>query len=343
VMMSGVLAMSCVAGLSGGALALADEAKSSQHWERVDAQLADAPVMPAECLQGQALIPSRPGRCDLVPYERGRPTVMLWGDSHAWMYIPAIEAAARGKDVNLVAFVMGACPVFIPTKTPTGSCARSNAKAMKYAEALVDNKAPLKIIISESYETYRGTPAIGRVDRNVDYVKKLARYSQLGTPAVFQRLSDIGADVDVVGPTPIIPRNAPLCEAIPRPFSCDVSRSDAIIDESENRTWLLRLMSELPGAVDPKSGKSRIVVTTGDTRAARSGRREDDQGRRIEGGPAAPRFIDPAAALCDATTCFAAGDGITYYFDDNHLSAKMALTLTPYFLPSIRDVLVPTT
>jgi peptidoglycan/LPS O-acetylase OafA/YrhL len=95
VIISGILAMSCVAGLSGGALALADDARTSRHWESVDAQLADVPEMPAECLRGDDVIPSRPGRCDLVPYEIGRPTVMLWGDSHAWMYIPALEAAAR--------------------------------------------------------------------------------------------------------------------------------------------------------------------------------------------------------------------------------------------------------
>lgn len=341
VMVSGVLAMSCVAGLSGGALALADEAKTSPHWETVEAQLTDAPVMPAECLQDANIIPNRPGRCDLVPFEKGRPTVMLWGDSHAWMYIPAIEAAARGEEINLVAFVMGACPVFIPTDTATGSCARSNAKAMRFAEALVDDRAPLKIVISQAYETYRGTPGIGKADRNVDYVRKLATYSQLGTPALFERLSDIGADVDVVGPTPIIPRNAPLCEAIARPFSCDVARADAMVDEGENRSWLLGLMSGLPGAVDPETGRSRIAVTTGNTGPGSAAAQAEPR-EKVEGGPTPPRFIDPTPALCDETTCFAEADGLTYYFDDNHLSAKMSLTLAPYFRPTIRDVLLPT-
>lgn len=339
VMVSGVLAMSCVAGLSGGALALADEARTSQHWESVSAQLTDAPVMPAECLQGQTLIPNRPGRCDLRPFEPGRPTVMLWGDSHAWMYIPAIESAARDADVNLVAFVMGACPVFIPTDDAVGSCANNNRKAIRFAESQSTKKAPFKLLISQSYETYRGTPDIGGAERDVPYLDKLARYSQLGTPALFQRLADIGADVDVVGPTPIIPRNAPLCEAIARPFSCDVPRDRAIVDEQENRDWLLGLMAGLPGAKDPDSGRSRILTVTGAPT-----KRPETRGssEKVRGGPAAPRFIDPATALCDATTCFAEGDGVTYYFDDNHLSARMAKTLTKYFVPSIRDVLPPT-
>lgn len=339
VMISGILAMSCVAGLSGGALALADEAKTSPHWQDVTEQLADVPVLPEECLGEQSFIPDQPGQCDLVPFEFGRPTVMLWGDSHAWMYIPAIEAAAKKQDVNLVAFVMGACPVFIPTETATGACARSNAAALRFAERFVNKRAPLKVIISQSYETYRGTPFIGMAQErdldnaNDEYVRKMASYSQQGTPALFQRLADINADVDVVGPTPIIPRNAPLCEAISRPYSCDVPRDQAIKDEGDNRAWLLELMAALPGAVDPDTGKPKVLVTTDTDKAVA---RPADP--RAAGGPTPPRLIDPVGALCNATTCFAESDGVTYYFDDNHLSAKMSRMLRKYFVPSIRDV-----
>ncbi|WP_148616425.1 acyltransferase family protein [Nocardioides rubriscoriae] len=343
VMISGVLAMSCVAGLSGGALALAEEAETSPHWQEVNAQLADAPELPASCLEGQTLIPSKPGQCDLVPFEFGRPTLMLWGDSHAWMYIPAIEAAARKKDVNVVAFVMGACPVFIPTETATGACARSNALALRFAERHVDDRAPLKIIISQSYETYRGTPKIGgAADASVDYVKKMATYSQLGTPALFERLAEIDADVDVVGPTPIIPRNAPLCEAISRPYSCDVPRVDAIKDEADNRDWLLGLMSGLPGAVDPETGKTRVIVTTGSEIGRAAGVTDaaatDGRSSNRNGGLTPPRLIDPVGALCNTTMCFAESGGVTYYFDDNHLSAKMSRMLKKYFVPSLRDI-----
>ena len=340
VMVSGVLAMSSVAGLSGGALALAEDAEASPRWEEVTQQLADVPQLPAECLGEQNFIPDRPGQCDLVPFEFGRPTVMLWGDSHAWMYIPALEAAAAGKDVNLVAFVMGACPVFIPTETAGGACARSNQAALRFVERRVGDRAPLKVIISQSYETYRGTPEIGGAEANTDYVEKMAGYSQAGTDALFARLGEIDADVDVVGPTPIIPRSAPLCEAISRPFSCDVTRTEAIVDEADNRQWLTGLMGQLPGGAD-ETGKSQIIVSAADGgRASASAREpaEDDGRKRIPGGPTPPRLIDIAPALCNATMCFAESGGVTYYFDDNHVSATMSATLKKYFLPSLRDV-----
>ena len=336
VMISGVLAMSCVAGLSGGALALAEDAENAPHWQAVNEQLTDVPAMPEECLGEQAFIPDRPGRCDLRPFEYGRPTVMLWGDSHAWMYIPAIDAAVGRKDVNFVAFVMGACPVFIPTETATGACARSNQAALRFAESHVDDRAPLKIYLSQSYETYRGTPEIGGANANTEYIKKMAAYSQLGTPALFQRLAEIDADVDVVGPTPIIPRNAPLCEAISRPFSCDVPRDQAIVDEADNREWLLGLMNGLPGATDA-DGRSLVLTTTGGSKDPSP----TPTGKVPDGGPTPPRLIDVAGALCNATTCFAEADGITYYFDDNHISASMSATLRKYFVSSVKEIVAP--
>jgi peptidoglycan/LPS O-acetylase OafA/YrhL len=336
VMISGVLAMSCVAGLSGGALALANDAETSPHWEEVTSQLTDVPPLPEECLGEQNFIPDKPGACNLVPFEWGRPTIVLWGDSHAWMYIPALEAAARKRDVNLVAFVMGACPMFLPTETATGACARSNRAALNFVERHVDDRAPMKVIGSFSFETYRGTPTVGLAQErdldnaNEEYVKKMAGYVEAGTPALFTRLGEIKADVDVVGPTPIIPRNAPLCEAITRPYSCDVPREQAIKDEADNVAWIEGLMSRLHGGRDPETDEVAIVRTT-DVEVKGAGEGAVD-------GPTPPRLIDVAGALCNQTTCFAESDGITYYFDDNHLSAKMSRTLKKYFVPSIKEV-----
>ncbi|WP_370247939.1 acyltransferase family protein [Nocardioides sp.] len=304
VMISGVVAMSCVAGLSGGAFALAESEQEDPHWQTVSQQLNDVPAMPSDCLGPDAVIPDKPGRCDLVPYEPGRSTIVLWGDSHAWMYIPAIEAAARRRDVNLVAFTMGACPPFLPPDDVNIACARSNRAALDFVTGKADGKFPPLVILSASVETYRGTPTVGFMqERNPeraadDYISRMAGYYENGSPALFDALKDLGVRVDVVGPTPIIPRNAPLCEARARPFSCDVPRSDAIIDEAENVAWLR------------------------------------DQ---MEGLPAGSRYIDVARALCPDDVCFAENEGVVNYFDDNHLSATISRRLKRFFAPSIRD------
>ncbi|MGA8258101.1 MAG: acyltransferase family protein [Nocardioides sp.] len=304
VIISGVVAMSSVAGLSTAAVALADDQAHTPRWEKVITQLTDYAEMPSECL-GETFIPDKPQKCMLVPFERDRPTVVLWGDSHAWMYIPAIEAAARKRDVNLVAFVMGACPPFEAPEDDNIGCARNNRMALDFVSRLSERKQPLRVITSASWETYRGATrlelaqegAVGQAQN--DYVERISELFSAGAVDLFEELGALGVQTDIVGPTPTIPRNAPLCAARPRPYSCDVARSDAILDEDDNTAWLLERMAALP-----KGSK----------------------------------YIDATPTLCDDNTCFAESEGVVNYFDDNHLSAKLSRRLKKYFAPSIRSV-----
>ena len=303
VIISGVVAMSTVASLSTGALALANDQATTPRWEMVSEQLNDVPEMPSECLGENSFIPDRPNRCDLVPFEPDRPTVVLWGDSHAWMLIPAIEAAAEGKDVNLVAFVMGACPPFL---APEGgiACARNNEMAFNFVTKRSGRKKPpVRVILSASWPTYLNALNPVELEERVDgginnaYIKQISELFRDGTPQLFDDLSLINADIDVVGPTPFIPRNAPLCEARPRPFSCDVDRDLAIQDEAGTVAWLEE---------------------------------------RMEGFTEESRFIDITQAMCDQNTCYAEANGVVNFFDDNHISAALSRQLKSYFVPSLR-------
>ncbi len=99
----------------------------------------DFPRMPRSCVDPKDLIPQEPGMCKLNTYRQARPTVVLWGDSHAWQMIPALKGAIKGRNVNLVAFVMGGCPPMDPhLNTPkkrknATSCQKSNDLALRYA------------------------------------------------------------------------------------------------------------------------------------------------------------------------------------------------------------------
>ncbi|CAN5672220.1 acyltransferase family protein [soil metagenome] len=311
VIISGVLAMSCVASLSTGALALANDQANTPHWESVSEQLNDVPMMPSECLGDNAFIPDRPLQCNLRPFDPDLPTVVLWGDSHAWMLIPAIEAAARKRDVNLVAFVMGACP---PLEAPDDvqiGCARNNRLALNFVDKHVGKKKPpVRVILSASWPTYRTdtqteTLVEGAVNQTNDaYVAKISELFKEGTPQLFRDLAAYQIPIDVVGPTPFIPRSAPLCEARARPFSCDVDRDLAIAGEDENVSWLKEQMAAFP---------------------------------------ADSRYIPVVDALCDEDTCYAEADGVVNYFDDNHLSAKLSRRLKNFFIPSLRDAATPPT
>lgn len=308
VIFSGVIAMSCVASLATGAVALAEEQAKSPHWEAVAAQLNDVPELPSECLTtDDSVIPERAVQCDLRPFDPALPTIVLWGDSHAWMLIPGLEVAARDRDVNLVAFVSGACPPLLPPDDVAINCARNNRMALKFVDQHVGlKKPPVRVILSASWPTYRTeveddtlAEGVGGALDDDPYVAKIAALAEQGTPDLFAELATYDVPIDVVGPTPFIPRNAPLCEARSRPFSCDVDRHLAIEDEDATNAWLRDEMQAFP----------------------------DDS-----------RFIDITPALCDDDTCFAESDGVVNYFDDNHLSAMQSRRLKEYFAPSVRDV-----
>ncbi len=307
VIISGVVAMSTVASLSTGALALANDQASTPRWEVVSQQLNDVPEMPSECLGENSFIPDQANRCDLVPFDPQRPTVVLWGDSHAWMLIPGIEEAAAGKDVNLVAYVMGACPPLLAPSDVRIACARNNELALNFVTKRSGaKKPPLRIILSASWPTYRNAFDVVELDERADgaasdaYIRRISELFQDGTPRLFEELSLLNADIDVVGPTPFVPRNAPLCEARARPFSCDVDRDLAIEGEAETVSWLRERMSDFT---------------------------ENS------------RYIDIAQSLCDEDTCYAEADGVVNFFDDNHISAALSRQLKSYFAPSIRGLL----
>ena len=73
-----------------------------------------APALPSSCATAEELIPVTAMRCDLNQQRPGAPTLVVWGDSHAWQMVPALQAAVAGQGINLVGFLFGSCPVMDP-------------------------------------------------------------------------------------------------------------------------------------------------------------------------------------------------------------------------------------
>ncbi len=66
------------------------------------------------------------------------PSFLVWGDSHADMYLPAIAAAARNSGQSGVAFTRGGCPPAIESRQARGQderCPRLQAAVLSYLEA----------------------------------------------------------------------------------------------------------------------------------------------------------------------------------------------------------------
>ncbi len=309
VVLTGVTTMSIVVTLAGGAFLIAKDQAKSPEWQAVSKQLTDVPQMPAECLaEADELIPSQPVACQINPFEEDRPTVVLWGDSHAWMYIPALEAAIGKRDVNLMAFVMGGCPPFLAGNGADTGCAGSNRFAMDFVAELRRRDQPFRVILSASWDLYlegskkllKSTEVASRA--NPAYIAKMADIFNVSGPALFDRLAELEVPTDVVAPTASVQRNAPLCEAQRLPLACDRSRADSILNEEATRDWLDDRMAGL-------------------------------------GGEPPPRLIDPNRAMCSAETCYAENDGFVNFFDTNHLSATRSRALKGYFRASINAIL----
>lgn len=292
------LALALLAGLMGPApLAQARVDPSSDH-----------PRLPARCEGDRHKIPTKPGVCFITEFIKTRPTVVIWGDSHAWQYVPALLAAAKARRANLVGFFMGGCPpVKVPLTPPAGGyasiCEKHNAMAMKFVKRLEKGPRDLRVVLGSNWAGYR------RADREIKagggeashgytpWVQQMVALFMSGAGPLFPALGRVGVDVDVIGHTATVPRSAAPCPAGETPYVCDIPRKRAVYDEYKTRRWLRGLMTKLAGR---------------------------------------PRLIEVNNAFCDNTVCHGMVDGIYTFYDDLHLSATNVRTLRPYFRRTFR-------
>lgn len=270
----------------------------------------DIPILPLSCVKPGEVIPQNPGACHLTKFRSGWPTVVLWGDSHAWQYIPALHRAAKGRKVNLVAFVMGGCPpLLVKTAKQNANypskCEANNALARVYVARLQRQQHDVKVILGAYWSGYRRASREMTLDALApylgydEYTQERVRLFDRSTAPLFPALGRIGVPVDVISTTATEPRITAPCPEGDEPYGCDMLRVFAIHEETETRQWLRGLMTSL-------SGPSRL--------------------------------IDANSAFCDALVCHGLSDGIFTFYDYAHLSATRSRTLGRFFVPSLHGM-----
>lgn len=268
----------------------------------------DSPSMPSDCF-GPAQTTVKPTACHFNTFRKKRPTVVLWGDSHAWMYIPAVRKAVRGQQVNFVSFVAGSCAPFATTSTPesgySGKCERSNVNALAYVTRLAKRGRDVKVLLGSNWSGFRiahrriALEQAGVESGYDDYTKKMVALSHEGTPRLFSRLGRLGVDVDVIAQAAVIPERVRPCSAGDDPYACNIPRWRALREEGRTDTWLHGQMKKLAGD---------------------------------------PAYIVASNAYCNSEVCGGSVDGIFTWYDDLHLSATRTKALAPYFRPSIASL-----
>ncbi len=268
----------------------------------------DVPRMPSNCF-GPGQTTGEPTACYYNGFKKKRPTVVLWGDSHAFMYIPAVRNAVRGQRVNFVSFVAGSCAPFASNSTPesgySGKCERSNVNALAFVTKQVKRGRDVKVLLGSNWSGFRiAYRRIALEQAGVDsgydpYTKKMVALSHEGTPRLFTRLGKLGVDVDVIAQAAVIPEKVRSCADGDDPYACDIPRWRALREEGRTDTWLRGQMKKLAGN---------------------------------------PGYVVATDAYCTSLVCGGSVGGIFTWYDNLHLSATRTKALTSYFRPSIRSL-----
>jgi hypothetical protein len=271
----------------------------------------DFPRLPDRCYEpDRETILVQP--CRITRVGSGRPLLVAWGDSHAHMYLPALRRLARAQRVNLTMITLGSCPAALPLPARRGFgrsiCENRNLDVLDYLRREDRRRGDdLAVLVGgfwsgyrDAYRRQRQADRTGAESGLSSYQQHMSTLAVEGGPRMFRRLGRLGLAVDLIGQAATVPLDARPCPAGEEPYRCVLPRDRALDREAGNRRWINRNL-----------------------RAPLVGR---------------PRLVDTTPAYCTATRCRPRVGGRTTFYDDIHLGARLAGTLTGYFAPVLRDL-----
>jgi peptidoglycan/LPS O-acetylase OafA/YrhL len=315
--LTGVGATVVFVGLAAAAIPAQVALATSGSYSTLAQQQHDRPVTPPSCgSANEERVGDGSRRCELVAFRANRPTLVLWGDSHAWASIPGLVAAAKGHDINVISWVAAACPPFrvqpggIPkapgdpaAQTRVNECVKHNDLAWADITKLEQGDQPVRLILGARWPIYLGEAPLSIDDREApggdalrrSVVKALWTELSQGLPDVMEQASATRTGVDFLAPMPEMPHRVPACLRRGKGSRCDQAvAAQRAYDRSAN-AYLASLRS--------RSNDSLL--------------------------------IDFAPALCDEKVCHARTGNVVNYFDDDHFSATRSRRLQRFFAPSI--------
>jgi len=233
-----------------------------------------------------------------------RPSFVLWGDSHAAVYFPALDVLARHYGVSGYDAARLGCPPLIPIRARDNRPEKWMLRAEKIKECDAHNRQvmqflaevrPRAVLLSAEWSAYSG---------GKHALAEAPDRDRLPFDASVAQLRAMGIQVYVVQDVP----SASLAE--PRALA-----------KAHLTGVTVALEPNLDGYLKRDRGFRAMT--------------SDLQRRGLI------NVIEPASRLCDARSCRVTQGGYPIYYDSNHLSARGALFVAPVFAPMMQSLAEP--
>lgn len=169
-------------------------------------------------------------------------TVVLYGDSHAVQWFPALQKLALEKGFKLITLTKSACPSIEVERASVGAFQMSNCASWRASAVERIKQAKPDLIILSSFEHFvpAGDP------RNVD------RWWQAGSVKSYEILKSLAPKIIYILDTPLPERNIPSCLASTSADQCRANPDQGLeqvanFEIIDPRPWLCEV--ECPAIV----------------------------------------------------------------------------------------------
>ncbi|MEO6218395.1 MAG: acyltransferase family protein [Sphingomonas sp.] len=233
-----------------------------------------------------------------------RPSFVLWGDSHAAVYFPALDMLARRYGVSGYDVTKLGCPPLMPIRARDNVPAHWMLRAGKVNECDAHNKQVLQLLFETKPRVVLLAAHWGAYAEGKHRHAQVLDRDVMEFDASIARLQALGIHIYVVHDVP----SATLAE--PRALAKAHLTGASVALEPNYAAYLER-----------DSGFRAMT--------------SDLQRRNLID------VIDPALRLCDPQSCRVTEGGYPIYYDSNHLSARGARFVAPVFEPMMRFLTGP--
>ena len=249
-------------------------------------------------MRGRLNKPCSLGRTDLSP------TVLVWGDSHAWMMAPTLNAIGKELGIAISLVTRSGCPGLLDSgRHGLGKKKCATAFRSQIDEVLEPGTVKHVVLISR-WQTAAAAPALSEqvmakpASLSNEETLKRANALEASFVSTVSHFREMALRVTVVGPVPDLPIHLPTAMTKAYMRGHHLTLKYDFQDFTARHKTVLRIM-----------------------RLAENEPRVD--------------VINPAQILCPAGTCRFWEDNLPFYRDDDHLSERGSDELKPSLIRSL--------